>query len=360
MKHQRLQDLFDQLEFPVLQAPMAGSQLHELALAVSEAGGLGCLPAALLSEAQAREQLGLLRAGTTKPIGVNYFAHQPPAPDAALEAHQAAWKQLLKPYYAELGVDFDAPTPVSNRQPFDLAACAMVEEFRPDVVSFHFGLPAPELLARVKATGAKVLSSATTPAEARWLAARGVDGVIAQGSEAGGHRGVFLGDEIDTQMGLFSLLPQIVDAVDVPVIAAGGIAEPRGVRAAFALGASAVQVGTAYLFTPEARPSKVYRAALADDSAEVTALTRIFTGRPARSIVNRLMRDLGPMNPAAPAFPLAGGALMPLRAAAEPAGSGDFGQLWSGQSARLARQDLDAAGLTRWLGAIAAAEAAKA
>ena len=356
MKHQRLQDLF-KLEFPVLQAPMAGSQLHELALAVSEAGGLGCLPAALLSPAQAREQLGLLRAGTRKPIAVNYFAHRPPVPDVS---HEAAWKQLLKPYYEELGVDFDAPTPVSNRQPFDLAACEMVEEFRPDVVTFHFGLPAPELLARVKATGAKIMSSATTPAEARWLAARGVDAVIAQGSEAGGHRGVFLSDEIDTQMGLFSLLPQIVDAVDVPVIAAGGIAEPRGVRAAFALGAAAVQVGTAYLFTPEARPSAVYRAALADDSAEITALTRIFTGRPARSIVNRLMRDIGPMNPAAPAFPLAGGALMPLRAAAEPKGSGDFGQLWSGQSARLARRDLDAAGLTRWLGQIAAAEAAKA
>jgi len=350
----RLQDLFN-IEYPVLQAPMAGSQLHELALAVSEAGGLGCLPAALLSPAQAREQLGLLRAGTKNPIGVNFFAHTPPAPDAAREA---AWKQLLKPYYAELGADFDAPTPVSNRQPFDPAACEMVEEFRPDVVSFHFGLPAPGLLARIQATGAKVLASATTPAEARWLAARGVDGVIAQGSEAGGHRGVFLSEEIDTQMGLFSLLPQIVDAVELPVIAAGGIAEPRGVRAAFALGAAAVQVGTAYLFTPEARPSAVYRAALAGESAEVTALTRLFSGRPARSIVNRLMRELGPMNPAAPVFPLAGGALMPLRALAEAAGSGDFGQLWSGQSVRLARRDLDAAGLTRWLGEVALAAAA--
>ncbi|MBV8500520.1 MAG: nitronate monooxygenase [Paucibacter sp.] len=346
----RLQDLL-RIEFPVFQAPMAGSQLHELALATSEAGGLGCLPCALLSPAQAREQLGLLRAGTRKPIAVNFFSHQPPQPDAAREA---AWKQLLKPYYVELGVDFDAPTPVSSRQPFDLAACELVEAFRPEVVSFHFGLPAPELLARVKATGACILSSATTPAEARWLAARGVDGVIAQGAEAGGHRGVFLGEEVDTQMGLFSLLPQIVDAVDVPVIAAGGIAEPRAVHAAMALGASAVQVGTAYLFTPEARPTPAHRAALASDAAEVTALTRLFSGRPARSIVNRLMRELGAMNPVAPAFPLAGGALMPLRAVAD----GDFGQLWSGQSARLARRDLDAAGLTRWFGEAALAATA--
>jgi len=345
-------------QYPLLQAPMAGPNLHEMAAAVTNAGGLGALPCALLSPAQLREQVQLLRAATAAgkgPINLNFFCHQLPAPDAA---RAAAWKDRLKPFYDELGVDFSAPAPVSSRAPFDAASAALVEEFKPEVVSFHFGLPDETLLARVRAAGSRVIASATTPAEARWLAARGVDAIIAQGSEAGGHRGVFLTEEIDTQMGLFSLLPQLVDAVGVPVIAAGGIAEPRAVRAAFALGASAVQVGTAYLFTPEARMPKPHLAALSGEQAEVTALTRLFTGRPARSVVNRLMRELGPMSPLAPAFPLAGGALMPLRAASEPQGSGDFMPLWSGQSARLCRRDLDAAGVTHWLGAVALAASA--
>ncbi|XHS79786.1 NAD(P)H-dependent flavin oxidoreductase [Burkholderiaceae bacterium UC74_6] len=344
--------------YPLLQAPMAGPNLHEMAAAVTNAGGLGSLPCALLSAAQLREQVQLLRTATAAskgPINLNFFCHQPPAPDAAREA---AWKERLKPFYEELGVDFHAPTPVSSRAPFDAAGAALVEEFKPEVVSFHFGLPDEVLLARVRAAGSRVIASATTPAEARWLAVRGVDAIIAQGSEAGGHRGVFLTDEVDTQMGLFALLPQIVDAVELPVIAAGGIAEPRAVRAAFALGASAVQIGTAYLFTPEARMPKPHLAALSSEHAEVTALTRLFTGRPARSMVNRLMRELGPMSPLAPAFPLAGGALIPLRAASEPQGSGEFMSLWSGQSARLARRDLDSAGLTRWLGEVALAASA--
>lgn len=344
----RILDLFG-IELPIIQAPMAGPTLHEMVVAVSEAGGLGSLPCALLSPAQQREQLALIRAQTAKPVNLNFFCHRPPAPDAERES---AWRQRLRPYYLELGLDPDGPVPASNRQPFDAASCELIEASRPEVVSFHFGLPAPELLARVRASGAKIIASATTVAEARWLEAQGVDAIIAQGFEAGGHRGHFLADEIATQIGTFSLLPQVVDAVRLPVIAAGGIADPRGLHAAFVLGAAAVQIGTAYLFTPEAHLAPPHRAALRSERAEQTALTNLFTGRPARGIVNRLMREVGPISALAPAFPTAGGALAPLRAASEPRGnegSGDFMSLWSGQSARLSREGLGAGELTRWL-----------
>ncbi len=209
----------------------------------------------------------------------------------------------------------------------------MLEEFKPAVVSFHFGLPAPELLERVRRWGAKILSSATTVDEALWLEARGVDAVIAQGLEAGGHRGNFLSEDLNTQVGTFALVPQIVRAVKIPVIAAGGIADAKGVAAAMALGAAGVQIGTAYMLCAEATTSAVHRAALKSDAARVTALTNLFTGRPARGIVNRLMREIGPMSPAAPAFPLATAAIAPLRVKAESLGSGEFSPLWAGQNA---------------------------
>lgn len=337
------------LELPVIQAPMAGAQDWAMAAAASNVGGLGSLPCAMLSAEQQREQLAKLRSATSGPIKLNFFCHTPAAPS---EAAEAAWRAVLRPYYLALGLDPDARAPAASRKPFDETACQLVEDVRPEFVSFHFGLPDAALLARVKAAGAKVLASATTVAEARWLAARGVDAVIAQGSEAGGHRGMFLSDDIATQLGLFALLPQICAAVDVPVIASGGIAEPRGVRAAMALGAVGVQVGTAYLFTPEARIAPLHAQALRSAAAEDTALTRIFSGKPARGIMNRLMRELGPMNPAAPVFPTAGAALAPLRAATEPKGSDEFLQMWSGQAAPLCRHDLDTASLTRWLGAL--------
>lgn len=342
----RVQDLFG-IELPIIQAPMAGPCLADIVVAVSEAGGLGSLPCAMLSQEQIRTELGIIRQRTARPINVNFFCHAPPPPDPAREA---GWRRRLEPYYLEFGIDPSAPVPVSSRAPFDAAACGLVEEFRPEVVSFHFGLPAPDLLTRVKATGAKVISSATTVAEARWLEERGCDAIIAQGFEAGGHRGNFLTDDISTQVGTMALVPQVADAVRVPVIAAGGIADARGIVAGFALGASAVQIGTAYLFCPEARLAPPHRAALAGDAAEATALTNLFTGRPARGIVNRLMRELGPLSDAAPAFPLAGGALTPLRARTEPAGSGDFMALWSGQAARLGRM-MPAGDLTRCLAA---------
>jgi nitronate monooxygenase len=317
------------IELPIIQAPMAGVQGSAMAVAVSNAGGLGSLPCAMLSPQALSSELEALRAGTTRPYNVNFFCHTPPTPDAAREA---AWREALTPYARELGIDLASVPAGAGRLPFSAEAAELLEAIRPAVVSFHFGLPGPALLARVKSWGAKVLSSATTVEEARWLEARGVDAVIAQGLEAGGHRGHFLSHDLTLQQGTLTLLPQIVRAVRVPVIAAGGIANAAGVRAALALGAAGVQVGTAYLLCPEATTSAVHRAALAGEGAHHTALTTLFTGRPARGIVNRLMRELGPLNAAAPAFPLATAAIAPLRAAAEKAGRGDFSPLWSGQN----------------------------
>ncbi|QXI46103.1 nitronate monooxygenase family protein [Pseudomonas anuradhapurensis] len=339
----RILDLLG-IELPILQAPMAGASGAPMAIAVGLAGGLGALPCAMLTGDQVRAEIAAFRAGCPgRPLNLNFFCHQPPAPDAERDAR---WKQALEPYYQEVGADFAAPTPVSNRAPFDEQSCQLVEQLRPEVVSFHFGLPRRELLQRVKASGAKVLSSATTVEEAVWLEGHGCDAIIAMGYEAGGHRGMFLSDDITSQIGTFALVPQVADAVSVPVIAAGGIADHRGLVAALALGASAVQIGTAYLFCPEAKVSPAHRQALDSAPASDTALTNLFTGRPARGINNRIMRELGPMSELAPRFPLAGGALMPLRAITEPQGNSDFSNLWSGQALRLG-QHRPAGQLTR-------------
>jgi nitronate monooxygenase len=226
----------------------------------------------------------------------------------------------------------------------------VLEEYQPAVVSFHFGLPPAHLLARRKSWRSKMFSSATTVEEALWLEAHGVDAIIAQGVEAGGHRGMFLSDDLTTQVGTFALLPQIVRAVKLPVVAAGGIADAQGVAAAMALGAVGVQVGTAYLLCPETKISAIHRAALKSEAARHTVLTNLFTGRPARGIVNYLMRELGPINSGAPAFPLATSAIAPLRAKAEAEGSGDFSPLWSGQNATGCKE-VPAAQLTRELAA---------
>jgi nitronate monooxygenase len=342
----RILDLLG-VELPIIQAPMAGSSTPQMALAVSEAGGLGSLPCAQYTVDQAREALALVRAGTARPVNLNFFCHTPPPPDPA---RMMGWRARLAAYAVELGVDPAPEPPAAGRAPFDDAFCALVEEGRPEVVSFHFGLPEPGLLDRVKATRAKVIASATTVAEAVWLERRGVDAVIAMGFEAGGHRGNFLTEDMSAQPGTFALVPQVVDAVTVPVIAAGGVADARGVVAALALGASAVQVGTAYLFCPEARISDIYRRALAEADDQNTQVTNVFTGRPARGVVNRLMREVGPLSPLAPAFPTAGGPLLPLKARAEAQGSGDFTNLWAGQAARLAPH-LPAGALTRMLAA---------
>jgi nitronate monooxygenase len=345
----RLIELFN-VELPIVQAPVAGAMDWELAAEAAAAGALGSLPSAMLSADQVREQMGKIRARTKKPINLNFFCHTPPELNNAREAR---WRERLAPYYRELGIDPAAPVPSSNRAAFNAAFCDVVEEVRPEVVSFHFGLPAPDLVNRVKAIGAVIMSSATTAAEARWLEARGVDAVIAQGNEAGGHRGLFLTDDTDdiaTQAGTFALVPQIVDAVKLPVIAAGGITDARGIAAAFALGAAGAQIGTAYLWCPEAKISPPHRTALESARDDGTALTNLMTGRPARGFVNRVMREIGPMSDVAPAFPLAAGALAPLRAKAEAQGSGDFSPMWAGQAASLGRA-LPAGELTRRLAA---------
>jgi nitronate monooxygenase len=338
-----LQELFG-IELPVVQAPMAGSQGSELAVAVSNAGGLGSLPCAMLSWESMRAELAAIRSKTANPFNVNFFCHTPPEPDAEREA---AWRQLLAPYFKEYGIALGEAS-ASSRAPFSAAAADALEEFKPAVVSFHFGLPTPELVARVKSWGSKVMASATTIEEAQWLQGRGVDAIIAQGSEAGGHRGMFLSEDLTTQVGTFALLPQIVTAVRVPVIAAGGIADATGVRAAISLGAAGVQLGTAYLLCPEAKTSAVHRAALKSKRALHTAVTNLFSGRPARGIMNRLMADLGPINRAAPAFPLAGGALAALRKRAESLGVGDFSPLWAGQNVSGCRE-IPAAAMTQAL-----------
>jgi nitronate monooxygenase len=317
------------IEHPLIQAPLAGVQDHVLAAAVSNTGALGSLPCAMLAAPALQSELEKLQAATDRPYNVNFFAHTNPAPDPDREA---AWRDALAPYYAEFGIDPASIGAGPGRQPFSTESAELLARFKPRVVSFHFGLPAPEAMQRIRDWGGRIIASATTVQEARWLAERGVDAIIAQGVEAGGHRGIFLSDDLTTQVGLFSLVPQIVQAVSVPVIAAGGIADANGVAAAMALGAAGVQVGTAYMLCPEATTSAVHRAALKSDGAAHTALTNLFTGRPARGIVNRVMRELGPISTVAPAFPLATSGIAPLRAKAEALGRGEFTSLWAGQN----------------------------
>jgi nitronate monooxygenase len=332
------------IDLPVIQAPMAGAQDVALAAAVGNAGGLGSLPAAMLTPDELREQIGALRALTAAPFNVNFFCHVPPAPQPEVERR---WRERLRPYYDELGLVPDASAASPTRRPFDEPMACVVEELRPRVVSFHFGLPDEALLARVRSAGALILSSATTVEEAQWLERRGVDAIIAQGIEAGGHRGHFIAD-LASQTATLDLLPRVVDAVRVPVIAAGGIADERTADAARRLGAAAVQAGTAYLLCPEATTSPVHRAALRSGNSQRTVLTNVITGGVARGIVNRIVRELGPMASDAPPFPLAAAALAPLRRAAEALGRGDFSPLWAGSNAALCRE-ASAAEITRSL-----------
>jgi nitronate monooxygenase len=337
----RILDLFG-IDLPIVQAPMANSTGIEMAIAVAEAGGLGSFPCATITPEAVREGAAAFRSAVAKPLHVNFFCHQPEPPDPERDR---AWLEHLMPYFDELGVaPPDLPLPAGHA-PFGEADCAVVEELRPDIVSFHFGLPAEPLLARVKAAGCKVTSTATSLREAQVLAERGVDAIIAQGAEAGGHRGMFLETDVFSQVGTFALVRAIAASLDIPVIAAGGIGDARAIHAAFALGASAVQMGTAYLLCTEAYTPPLHRAALADP-ARHTAITNVLTGRPARGVVNRFMREQGPINAAAPAFPFGRPAIAPLRSKAEAQGSGDFSPLWSGQGPAPVA-DLSAKDLTR-------------
>lgn len=340
----RLIDLF-KTEFPIVLAPMAGAMDAELVIAAAQGGALGSLPCGMISAEKAREQVNIIRQRVSAPVNMNFFCHKPLDADPRREA---GWRARLGAYYAEFGLDPAAPINVANRASFDAAFCDVVEELKPEVVSFHFGLPSPDLVRRVKATGAIVMSSATIVKEAIWLEENGADVIIAQGAEAGGHRGMFLTESIAEQPGTFALVPQVVDAVKVPVIAAGGIADGRGIAAAFALGASGVQIGSAYLRCPESRLIAPARVALARATDESTVITNVMTGRPARGVANRVMREVGPISPDAPAYPHAATALGPLKAAAEKLGRVDFTNLWAGQAVRMGRE-MPATELTRAL-----------
>lgn len=339
-----IQQLFG-IDLPIIQAPMAGVQTSALVIAVSNAGGLGSLPCAMLTPELLQTELAAINVGTTRPYNINFFCHVPPVPDPAREAR---WRAALAPYYSELGIAQDGAPTSSGRAPFSNDIADIVEPFKPPIISFHFGLPPSALLMRVKSWGSKVLASATTVEEARWLEAHGADAIIAQGLEAGGHRGIFLSDDLSTQIGTMALLPQVIRAVRIPVVAAGGIADANSVKAALALGAAGVQVGTAYMLCDEATTSTLHRAALKSSRTEHTALTNLITGRPARGILTRLMKELGPLSNAAPAFPLATAALLPIKIAAEKLGRDDFSTLWSGQNASGCRE-IPAAELTRLL-----------
>ena len=326
---------------PVVQAPMAGFAGSRLAIAALRAGGVGSLACATLTGERVIAEVDAIRAGVPGPVNLNFFCHElPPEPD------ETAWLKALAPFYAEEGVELPVDIP-PLRRPFDEAMMQVVERLRPEIVSFHFGLPEDAFLERIRAVGAKVFGNATNVDEAQALAARGCDAVIAQGFEAGGHAGHFLFGH--HPVGLSSLLPAIVDAVDVPVIAAGGIGDVRGVRAAMALGASAVQAGTAYLLSPETMTSQAHRARLTEATADDSVFTNLFSGRLARGLRNRLIERLGAVNDAAPPFPYASASLAPLRAKAEAEGRGDYSPLWAGQGVSLTRAD-PAETITRRLG----------
>ncbi len=318
---------------PIVQAPMAGAGGVALAIGALKGGAVGSLPCAMRTPAEVIAEAAEVRAAAAGPLNLNFFCHELPE-----DVDDSAWRALLRPVYEAAGIPPGAGGG-AVRQPFGEELCAAVDEARPELASFHFGLPDETLLARVRRTGAKIIGNATTVAEARALATRGVDAIIAQGWEAGGHAGRFLDEPPDEQMGLMALLPQIVDAVEVPVIAAGGIGDARGIAAAFLLGASAVQLGTAFLHCPESLIAPEHRAGLASAAAEHSAFTNLYSGGLARGLPTALTEAFGPIREEAPPFPLASLALAPL----------GLRPHFAGQAARLGRAE-GAGELTERLG----------
>ena len=319
------------LKAPLIQAPMAGVQGVELAAAVANAGALGSLPCAMLSLDALQDSLQQLKTLTRRPVNLNFFCHQEQSESTA---RYQAWLESLAPYFNEFGLSPRDLPEGPQRAPFSPAVAEVVESFAPAVVSFHFGLPEPELLARVKRWGTLILSSATTLEEARWLQDYGADVVIAQGLEAGGHRGQFLREDFVGQLPTTDLVTACVAELSVPVVAAGGLGSVEAVTAMRDLGAAGVQLGSAFLLADEATTSALHRAALVSDRVSQTTLTNLYTGRPARGIVTRLMRELGPLSTRAPVFPLAANAVGALRAAAEKNGDDSFTPRWCGERDR--------------------------
>ena len=317
---------------PIIQAPMAGSTTPAIVAAVSNAGGLGSLGCARDTAESLRAKGAEIRRATNKPYNLNFFVHKNPPPDADAAARMT---QRLKPYYDEFGVDA-VPAPKPIYPDFDDGIVEALLELRPPIVSFHYGMPGPAAVAALKKAGSVILSTATTAEEARWLEEAGADAVIAQGYEAGGHRGT-REPSTDTGLGSMALIPQVADAVKVPVIAAGGIADGRGIVAAFALGASGVQLGTAFLSAPESGINPLYRSALLRGGAMGTALTRAVSGRMARGLRNRFIEEMRPYEDESLAFPLQYSLTGPLQAASTKKGSDEMLALWAGQAVALNR-----------------------
>ncbi|HEY7007102.1 MAG TPA: nitronate monooxygenase [Sphingomicrobium sp.] len=331
-------------EYPIIQAPMANVAGVDLCVAATRAGALGSLPCGMITADQALEQVAQIRSQVHAPLNLNFFCFKMPPP-----ADDSEWRKLLRPYYEEFAIP--EPQAAALRVAFDDAYCSVVEEAKPEVVSFHFGLPEAALLDRVRATGAFVIGCATEVAEALYLEHHGVDAIIAQGFEAGGHTGRFLGRDPNEALGLFALLPQIVDSVSVPVIAAGAIADGRAIAAAFALGASAVQVGSAYLQCPECFLPAGHKAML---RRGVTVMTNLYSGGLARAVRGRLVDELGPVREEAPPYPLAGAISLPLFRAAMERDDYEFMPSLAGQNAYLG-EELGAEDVTRKLAADALA-----
>ena len=321
--------MFEQIgvQLPIVQAPMAGVQDAALVIAVCKAGGLGSLPCAMLTPEMVESEVNRIRAATSNPFNLNFFCHTLPE---VTDSELSDWSALFAADYQKYGVDEHSINYGSVRRPFSAEFAEVVKRVKPAVVSFHFGLPSDELLAEVRESGALIFSSATTAAEAIWLEEQGVDAIIAQGVEAGGHRGIFLTDDLSSQLPTKQLLKDIVERVKVPVIAAGGVGSAQDVKDLIELGASAVQVGTSFLLCDEAKTSPLHREALAASTSPNTVITNIFSGRPARGIVNGMIEKLGAWNRQAPSFPYATPASAPLRSAAEELSCADYTPLWSG------------------------------
>lgn len=326
--------LFD-LALPIVQAPMAGVSTPALAAAVSEAGGLGSLGLGASPPAEARRMIEEVRARTDRPFNVNVFCHAPPRRDPAREA---AWLGHLAPLFAE----FDATPPATLAEIYpsflaDETVLRLLLELKPPVVSFHFGLPPADWIAGLRAAGVRTMATATSQAEAARIERSGIDAIVAQGIEAGGHRGVFDPEAPDERLPMAALARLILRDTRLPVAAAGGIMNGRDLRAALDLGAAAGQLGTAFILCPESAASPAYRARLRGDAAKSTRLTTVLSGRPARGMVNRLIRHGEAADAPAPAdYPLAYDAAKRLAAAAGP--EGDVAAFWAGQGAPLARE----------------------
>jgi len=327
----RISRLFG-IDVPIVQAPMAGeTDRPELAAAVSNAGGLGSTGVAYLQPEAVRKRIQDIRSLTDRPFGVNLFA---PAPtDNAAEKIDKA-RALLSPWRARYGAD---DVPATLAMPDFEAQLAVVLEEKPALVSFTFGCPTENQVARAKAAGIVVAGTATTVAEALVLAAAGVDVIVAQGAEAGAHRGSFLAPFADSLVGLIALVPAILARVSLPLIAACGIMDGRGIAAALMLGASGVQLGTAFLVTDESGASPSWKKAVLGLDVDQTQVTRIFSGRPARGIRNAMMKNLEPYAEELPGFPAMNGLTRAIRSAAAKAGDSDAQSLWAGQGAPLAR-----------------------